>query len=381
MSDKRIYAEVSLPAIRDNVRAIHGLLNPKTGIIAVIKADGYGHGSVPIAKVLEKEEYIFGFAVATAEEAFELRDAGIIKPLLILGYTYPEDFERIIGEDIRPAVFKRESAEALSETARKLGKTARIHIKVDTGMSRIGVPCTGEGVFLVKDINGLPNIAMEGIFTHFSKADEADKSFARTQLERFNSFIEACGKEGVDFEYRHCANSAAILELKETDTGLVRAGIIIYGLKPSKEVDMEGVRLKPALSLKSSVTYIKRVPPGTPVSYGGTFVTKRETLIATVPTGYADGYPRSLSNKGCVLIRGKRAPVIGRVCMDQMMVDVTDIPGAREYDEVVLLGKQEGEEITAEELGELSGRFNYELVSELSPRVPRRYIQDGLCLS
>ena len=214
---------------------------------------------------------------------------------------------------------------------------------------------------------------MEGIFTHFSKADEYDKSFAHTQLERFDSFTAACGENGIEFEYRHCANSAAILELKETDTGLVRAGIIIYGLRPSDEVDIKRFGLVPALSLKSSVIFIKRVPKDTPVSYGGTFVTERETVIATIPAGYADGYPRSLSNKGYVLIRGKRAKVLGRVCMDQMMVDVTDIPGVEEHDEVVLLGRQGDEEITAEELGRLSGRFNYELVCEISPRVPRHY--------
>ena len=373
MSDNRLYAEVSLTAIRDNLRAIHRTLDKKSRIIAVIKADGYGHGAVPTAEILEKEEHIFGYAVATAEEAFELRDAGIKKPILILGYTWPEDYERLISEDIRPAVFKKETAVLLSETAKKLGRAARIHIKVDTGMSRIGVPCTKEGLSLVKEINELPDIIMEGIFTHFSKADEYDKSFAHTQLERFDSFTAACAENGIEFEYRHCANSAAILELKETDTGLVRAGIIIYGLRPSDEVDIKRFGLVPALSLKSSVIYIKRVPKDTPVSYGGTFVTERETVIATIPAGYADGYPRSLSNKGYVLIRGKRAKVLGRVCMDQMMVDVTDIPGAEEHDEVVLLGRQGDEEITAEELGRLSGRFNYELVCEISPRVPRHY--------
>ena len=271
-------------------------------------------------------------------------------------------------------MFSSDSALLLSQTAERIGKKARIHIKVDTGMSRIGVPCSDEGVSLVKEINDLPGIVTEGIFTHFSRADEYDKSFARTQLDRFNSFIAACEEKGIGFEYRHCANSAASLELKEADTGLVRAGIIIYGLKPSDEVDIDRFGLKPALSLKSCITYIKKVPKGTPVSYGGTFVTSGETLIATIPAGYADGYPRSLSNKGCVLIHGKRAPVIGRVCMDQMMADVTAIPEAKEHDEVVLLGKQGDEEITAEELGRLSGRFNYELVCEISPRVPRHYI-------
>jgi alanine racemase len=233
------------------------------------------------------------------------------------------------------------------------------------------VPCTKEGLSLVKEINELPDIIMEGIFTHFSKADEYDKSFAHTQLERFDSFTAACGENGIEFEYRHCANSAAILELKETDTGLVRAGIIIYGLRPSDEVDIKRFGLVPALSLKSSVIYIKRVPKDTPVSYGGTFVTERETVIATIPAGYADGYPRSLSNKGYVLIRGKRAKVLGRVCMDQMMVDVTAIPGVKAGDLATLMGRDGTDFLSAEELAAWGETISYEVLLSGTGRVRR----------
>ncbi|HAG70070.1 MAG TPA: alanine racemase [Lachnospiraceae bacterium] len=371
MSIRRIAAEVSLKAICDNMESIHNTLKKDTAILAVIKANGYGHGALRIAEALDDKEYVFGYALATAEEALELRRNGIKKEILILGYTYPEDYEKLIQNDISLTVFKTETAISLSEAAKKLGKNVKLHIKLDTGMSRIGFNTEKESLNEIKRISELPNIDIEGIFTHFSRADEGDKSFAYEQLRSFNDF---CGEldKLVYIKYKHCANSAAILELPEADTGLVRAGVIIYGLKPSEEVDIGKYGLKPAITIKSSIVLIKEVPENTPVSYGGTFVTTRRTRIATIPAGYADGYPRSLSNRGEVLIRGKRAPVIGRVCMDQLMVDVTDIK-AREFDEVVLLGSQGDGCITAEELGELSGRFNYELVCDISERVPRIY--------
>ncbi len=353
------------------MESIHNTLKKDTAILAVIKANGYGHGALRIAEALDDKEYVFGYALATAEEALELRRNGIKKEILILGYTYPEDYEKLIQNDISLTVFKTETAISLSEAAKKLGKNVKLHIKLDTGMSRIGFNTEKESLNEIKRISELPNIDIEGIFTHFSRADEGDKSFAYEQLRSFNDF---CGEldKLVYIKYKHCANSAAILELPEADTGLVRAGVIIYGLKPSEEVDIGKYGLKPAITIKSSIVLIKEVPENTPVSYGGTFVTTRRTRIATIPAGYADGYPRSLSNRGEVLIRGKRAPVIGRVCMDQLMVDVTDIK-AREFDEVVLLGSQGDGCITAEELGELSGRFNYELVCDISERVPRIY--------
>ncbi|MCR4741214.1 MAG: alanine racemase [Lachnospiraceae bacterium] len=373
MSKKRVYAEISLGAIRENMENMHSLLDEKTKMIAVIKANGYGHGALKIAECLEDTGYVFGYATATAEEAFRLRDNGIRKAILILGYTFPENYEEMIAEDIRPSVFKYETAKQLNDTAKKLGKTAKIHIKIDTGMSRIGFMPDDKGLSEIKRISELENIETEGIFTHFARADEKDKSNALGQLGSFLAFADRCEKNGIRFRYRHASNSAAILELKEANLDIVRAGITVYGLWPSEEMDRQRISLKPAMTLKSSIVYIKDLPEGIPVSYGGTFITKKATRVATIPVGYADGYPRSLSNKGYVLIRGKRAGILGRVCMDQMMVDVTDIPEASEYDEAVLLGRQGDEIITAEDIGDMSGRFNYEFVCDISERVPRVY--------
>ena len=374
MSKKRVVAEVSLEAIENNIKSMAGIINEGTGILAVIKADGYGHGALQIAVRLEQIDSVFGYATATAEEAFKLRNGGIRKPILVLGYTFPDNYEDMIRLDIRPTVFKAETARQLSEAARVTGKPCRIHIKVDTGMSRIGVPYDETGVETALDIAGYDRIEVEGIFTHFARADEVDKSDARLQLSRFNHFLEECSKHGLVPRYRHCSNSAAILELPEANMDLVRAGITMYGLWPSGEEIPGSIRLEPAMSLKSHIVYIKSLPAGVPISYGGTFVTKKETRVATIPVGYADGYPRSLSNKGYVLIKGRKAPILGRVCMDQLMVDVTEITDACEYDEAVLLGNSGGLSITAEELGDLSGRFNYEFVCAVSDRVPRKYI-------
>ena len=317
---------------------------------------------------------VYGYATATAEEAFKLRNGGIKKPIIVLGYTFDDNYEDMIRLDIRPAVFKSETANRLDECAKSIGKKCKVHIKVDTGMSRIGVPCDKYGLSIVKDIASYDSLIIEGIFTHFAKADEVDKSSATNQFNRFTDFVEECEKADIHPKYKHCSNSAAILEMPEANLDLVRAGITMYGLWPSgKELD-NSIRLEPAMSIKSRIVYLKTLDEGVEISYGGIFTTTRRTRVATVPVGYADGYPRSLSNKGYVLIRGKRAPILGRVCMDQMMVDVTDIEGVCEYDEVVLLGNSRGNTITAEELGDLSGRFNYELVCEISKRVPRVYI-------
>ncbi len=373
MSVKRVYAQIDLEAIVSNMEHMKEKINKDTKMIAVIKADGYGHGSIPIAARLEKLDYLFGFAVATAEEAFTLRDNGVTKPILILGYTFEEDYERLITQDIRLAVFKTDTARKLAVCAKKLHKNALIHIKVDTGMSRIGVSQDESGFETVKEISTYKGLELEGIFTHFSRADETDKAFACSQLERFTTFVNNCESAGIHFLYRHCSNSAGILELPQANMDIVRAGITVYGLWPSDEIRKDTIDLKPAMELKSCIVYIKTLPACTPISYGGTYVTEKPTRIATIPVGYADGYPRTLSNKGSVLIKGKRAPIVGRVCMDQFMVDVTDIPEAKEFDEVVLLGKSGMDQITAEELGELSMRFNYELVCDITKRVPRLY--------
>lgn len=373
MSEKRVTAEISLDAVVSNMEHMKAKLSSSAKMIAVIKADGYGHGALEIAKRLEKKEYVFGYAAATAEEALSLRDGGIRKPILILGYTFPEDYEALLANEIRPVVFKEETAKQLNECAERLHIKAKIHVKVDTGMSRIGVPCNDNGLSVVKAIASYKELELEGIFTHFARADELDKTYAKKQLNRFQKFIESCEAAGIKFAYHHCSNSAGILELSEANMDLVRAGITVYGLWPSDEVSRASIELTPAMTLKSTIVYIKTLKAGTQISYGGTYTTKKDTRIATIPVGYADGYPRGLSNKGSVLIKGKRAPIVGRVCMDQFMVDVTEIPEAREYDEVVLMGKSGNDCITAEEIGELSGRFNYELVCDISKRVPRIY--------
>jgi alanine racemase len=386
----RVYASVDLDAIHSNMDHMKANIEPETKIISVIKADGYGHGAVPIARELEALDYIFGFATATVEEAFILRHSGITKPILILGYTFPYCYEEMIREKITPTVFRNDTLEELSLCALKMRKEAekdgiipddirvKIHIKVDTGMSRIGVSPDEEGLELVKKALSMPEIEVEGIFTHFARADEADKTAAKQQMNAFKAFIEKTKMEtGYEIPVCHCSNSAGIIGLKEANMNVVRAGVTTYGLWPSGEVERDIVRLTPAMELKSRIVYIKELKAGAAISYGGTFVTKRVTKAATIPVGYGDGYPRGLSNKGYVLVHGQKAPIIGRICMDQFMVDVTDISEAIEGDEVTLIGRDGGESITMELLGELSGRFNYELACLIGKRVPRIYLKEG----
>ncbi|TCL59908.1 alanine racemase [Kineothrix alysoides] len=386
----RVYASVDLDAIHSNMDHMKANIEPETKIISVIKADGYGHGAVPIARELESLDYIFGFATATVEEAFILRHSGITKPILILGYAFPYCYEEMIREKITPTVFRNDTLEELSLCALKMRKEAekdgimpdnirvKIHIKVDTGMSRIGVSPDEEGLELVKKALSMPEIEVEGIFTHFARADEADKTAAKQQMNTFKTFIEKTKMEtGYEIPVCHCSNSAGIIGLREANMNVVRAGVTTYGLWPSGEVERDIVRLMPAMELKSHIVYIKELKAGAAISYGGTFVTKRMTKAATIPVGYGDGYPRGLSNKGYVLVRGQKAPIIGRICMDQFMVDVTDIPEVIEGDEVTLIGRDGGESITMELLGELSGRFNYELACLIGKRVPRIYLKEG----
>lgn len=386
----RVYASVDLDAILYNMEQMRKNMESETKMIAVIKTDGYGHGAVPIARVLEPLSYVCGFAVATIEEALILRKSGITKPVLILGYTFPYCYEEMIQEEIRPAVFEWESVEKLAACAEKINRqrkqsdpsakevTVKVHIKVDTGMSRIGIRPDGEGLAFVKRVMETSGIEVEGIFTHFARADETEKGPAVHQLQEFKEFISEIESEtGRRIPVCHCSNSAGILEMREANMDVVRAGISMYGLWPSDEVEKDIVILHPAMELKSRVVYVKEVPAGTEVSYGGTFTAKRPTKVATVPIGYGDGYPRGLSNRGYVLIRGEKAPVIGRICMDQFMVDVTDIKGAAAGDTVTLIGKDGERKITMEELGKLSGRFNYELACLIGKRVPRVYIKEG----
>ena len=377
-SYQRVWAEVDLDAIWENMVHMKENIAENTKILAVIKTDGYGHGGVPIAKMLEQLDFMFGYAAATYEEAHVLREAGVKKPILILGYTFPYCYEELIREEIRPAVYRRDTVEELAAAAAKVGKKAKVHIKVDTGMGRIGITPDEEGLEFVRFLIEHPELEVEGIFTHFAKSDEADKTSANHQLELFQDFIKKIQTElGITIPVKHCSNSAAILEMPQANMDMVRAGITTYGLYPSEEVSKDIVPLRAAMSLYSHIVYCKTIHAGQSVSYGGLFTAQKDTRVATIPVGYGDGYPRSLSGKGYVLIRGKKAPILGRVCMDQFMVDVSEIPGVMEGDKVTLLGVDGTERITAEELGELSGRFNYEFVCDLGKRIPRVYIQHG----
>lgn len=373
----RVHAEIDLDAILHNMEAMHQCVSENTRLMAVIKADGYGHGAVEIAEAIDGLPYVFGYAVATVEEGLILRNHGIEKPILILGYVFPEQYHDMIRARIRPTVFTSDMAERLSVMAGRLEVECPIHFAVDTGMSRIGYQATEEAAEEMARIASLPHIVVEGIFTHFARADEADKTSTYRQLDLFRQMIGMLKERGVTIPIHHCANSAAIVDLPETNMDLVRAGITMYGLWPSPEVDKSRIDLKPALSLVTHVAYVKELPAGREISYGGTYTTTKRQRIATIPVGYADGYARGLSNRADVLIHGKRAPICGRVCMDQFMVDVTDIPQTATGDKVTLIGKDGEEQITMEELGALSDRFNYEFVCDLGKRIPRVYLQNG----
>lgn len=375
---KRIFADINLDHIEHNLEALHGLLPEKVPMLAVIKADGYGHGAVGLASFLEQKEYIYGYAVATADEAAELRKNGIHKPILILGYTFAEDYETLAKYDIMPAVYREDSLEALSQAAQRAGKTIKVHIKVDTGMGRIGISPDASGAAFVGKVLKTKGLQLEGIFTHFARADEADKRYAKNQLEIFQSFIRKIQKQyAVDIPIRHCANSAAVMELPESHLDLVRIGIAMYGLSPSSEIQKERLDLKPVMSLYSHIVYVKEVRKGTQIGYGGTFTAPKDMRIATISAGYADGYPRTVSPKGYVLIAGQKAPILGRICMDQFMADITEIPQATEDTLVTLIGKDQSEEITIEDVSMWSGRFHYELICDIGKRVPRKYLYEG----
>lgn len=372
----RVYARINLDTISYNLEQMYVNVGKQAQMVAVIKADGYGHGALQIAELLEDTEYVWGYAVACLSEGLMLRKAGIKKPILVLGCVFPDEYEDMILHQIRAALYTKEMAEMLEKTAEKLSMKAYVHVKIDTGMGRIGFSADRESIDIISDICRLPHLVTEGIFTHFARADEEDKGYTFMQHDRFMNLVEELKKRQAEIPLVHCDNSAGIIDFPQFAHQLVRAGISLYGLYPSEEVSKEKIILKPALELKSHVTYVKKVEAGTPVSYGGTFVTDRPMTIATIPVGYGDGYPRALSGKGNVLIRGKRAPVLGRICMDQLMVDVTDIPDTTFMDEVTLVGKDGAEEISVEELSELSGRFPYEFICCLGKRIPRIYMKN-----
>ena len=373
----RVYAKIDLDAVAYNMEQMKQRLGGNTRLIAVIKTDGYGHGAVPIAKMFESTDYVWGYAVACMDEAVVLRHAGVKKPILVLGCIFPEQYEEMIRYEIRAAVYTKEMAVGMAKAAEKIGKTAYFHIKIDTGMGRIGFTVNEKNVNEICEINKLKHGMIEGMFTHFAKADETDKSYTRMQHERFIRMREALEKKNVSIPYIDCDNSAGIIDFPDLKHDLARAGISLYGMYPSEEVNHDAIDLKPALELISHVTFVKEVEAGTSISYGGTFVAEKAMKVATIPVGYGDGYPRSLSNCGEVLIHGKRARILGRVCMDQFMVDVTGIPDVQFMDRVVLVGWDGTEHISVEELSEKSGRFPYEFVCCLGKRIPRVYVRNG----
>ena len=366
------YVAVDLDAICHNLQTVANCTG--VPVCGVIKADAYGHGAVAVAKAIAP--YCRFFGVSCPEEALELQKAGLSLPILILGHTDRADYPVLVANGIRPAVFSWEDGEALSQEAQKQGVIAPFHFALDTGMHRIGFPANEQSVELCKKIAALPNVEAEGIFSHFATADETELSKTEQQQRLFDTFCKKLEKQGVSVKYRHLNNSAASVRLAE-HYDMVRAGIILYGHTPSEEMDISHLGIRPALSWYSKISFIKHLDAGCEISYGGTFTTDRPTLVATLPVGYGHGYPRALSNRYYVLIKGKRAPILGRICMDQMMVDVTDIPGVTEKDMAVLVGRSGEEEITVEDISRAAGSFNYEFLCNIARRVSRFYYRNG----
>ena len=372
MNFDNTFVRIDLDAIEANIDAIRTRVG--VDVMAIIKADAYGHGAIQVARLLQDKCSFFG--VSSMLEAMELRRAGIYNPILILGHTPLSAFRTAIEAEIRPTIYTYEAALALSHEAQRSGKTAAFHFAVDTGMSRLGFQATEEDAEVCARIAALPGLYAEGIFTHFATADCADLTRSWEQKERFDNFCDMLYSYGVQIPLRHVDNSAGLMNFDD-HYEMVRSGIVTYGMYPSDEVDQNNLTLRPALQWLSRVTHVKTLEPGREISYGGTYVTTRETRVATIPVGYADGYRRSLSNKFYVLIRGQKAPILGRVCMDQLMVDVTYIPGVAINDRVVLVGKSGDEEITMEQIAAAADSFNYEMVCGISRRVPRVYSRAG----
>lgn len=368
----RIQAKVDLNAVCHNIDLIKSSLDKDAKLMVIIKADAYGHGAVAIAEAINDKVDAYG--VAIIEEAIELRKAGIKKPILILGYTPIQAFSLLVANDITQTVFQYQAAKALSLEARKQNKKAKIHIKIDTGMNRIGLPDNTESINEIKKIANLSNLKIEGIFTHYAKADESDKTSTYKQFKRFMDFIKELEKEGINIPIKHASNSAGIIDFDESDLNMVRCGIATYGIFPSEDLNNKDINLHSAMTLESHIVFLKEVGSGEGVSYGSTFITERKTRIATIPVGYADGYSINLSNKGHVIIHGQYAPIIGRICMDQFMVDVTDIENVRQGDKVTLLGSDGQVSISVEELSSWSCSFPYELMCTIGKRIPRVYL-------
>jgi len=379
-----IWAEVDLGAISHNVRELRRCADSRARVMAVVKADGYGHGAVEVARtaLANGAEWL---GVARLPEAIPLREAGFGVPILVFGYTPPAEAGRLIDFDLRQSVYSLAAAHAYSAAAAARGKRIRVHVKVDTGMGRLGMvpaalsgktPGHAVGEDFIREataIARLPGLDAEGIFTHFAASDSADTAYARQQLALFLDVLSALRAAGLEFAVRHAANSAAVIALPESHLDLVRPGIALYGLRPSGEVDLTGISLQPAMALKARIIHLKSAPAGACISYGMTYRTPAPTVIATIPAGYADGYRRLFSSKGEMLVGGRRVPVVGRVCMDLTMLDVGTVPGVQVEDEVVIFGKQGGESISADDLARMLNTINYEIVCDLTARVPRVY--------
>lgn len=367
---------MDLDALSHNMREIRRLSDKDALVTAVIKADGYGHGAKKIAQTL-LDNGADRFAVAVLDEGIELRKAGFEVPILILGFTDEERSEEIISYNLEQAVYSWDLAEEISKEAVRQKKIAKIHIKVDTGMGRIGLKPDKDSVQLIKKISRLPNIVIEGIFTHFAVADTLDKAYTEGQFEKFRWICQELEKENVRINLKHCGNSATIIDLPGMHLNMVRAGIILYGLKPSDEVMLDKIELKQVMSLKVRISHVKEIEAGQSVSYGRKFIASKRSKIASLPIGYADGFTRMLSGKAEALVKGCRVPVVGRICMDQCMIDVTGIEDVKVGDEVVLFGKQGEGFISIDELAEKLDTINYEIVCMIGKRVPRVYIKNG----
>lgn len=368
----RCYAEVSLKAIGHNIEEVRKRIQPGVRLMVVIKADAYGHGALVVGRYLEQKADYFG--VATLEEAIELREGGITLPILVLGYTSPSQYADLVEYEVAQTIYSLETAEKLDAEAGKRNKKAAVHIALDTGMTRIGFQSEESDADQIAGMKRLPNINLEGIYTHFACADQKDKTYCSLQMEKYDKMIRMLKDRNVTFPIEHVCNSAGIMEFEDYKFDMVRCGIVTYGLYPSEEVVKENMDLRPALQWKAHVIHVKDVKPGLGVSYGATYIThKPVTRIATVSVGYADGYPRALSSKGRVLIHGRYAPILGRVCMDQLMVEVSDIPDVQVEDIVTLVGTDGDKTISIEEVADPSARFNYEMVCGISKRVPRIY--------
>jgi len=365
-----VWAEVNLDHIKFNLNQVKKNVPEETLIMAVVKADAYGHGVIPVAEAAV-EAGDDRLAVALPEEGQELREAGFELPIQILGEVLPGQVSILVNNELIPTISKIETVELLDKLAEEKGITKKVHVKVDTGMGRIGV-FPDNAVNFIKEIMSFKNIEIEGLMTHFAKADEEDKDYTYNQWDQFQMVIDRLSEENIEIPIKQAANSATIIDLPHMALNMVRPGIMMYGLRPSHEVDQD-FTLKPALSWKAKIVYIKEVPPGTGISYGATYITEKKAKIATIPMGYADGYSRLLSNKGEVLINGQRAPIRGRVCMDQFMVDVTHIDDVKVGDEVILIGKQGNAEFSATEMADIIGTINYEITCDITKRVPRIY--------